>query len=175
MQWVIDWQRTIFHRRRGFSNLNYQLGKLFHRHFRWITKVDRTYDLWPCFHKPYKSFNKIRNIAKSPRLLTISIYSYGLVPKSLNNEIGYHTTIFWIHLWSISIKNTHNLHWNSEALIVFITQSFCYTLTFIVTSARPHGINISAIILKLRRNVWVTINLTSAGLQHFCTITASHV
>ncbi len=65
-----------------------------------------------------KAFDEIIYVAKRSSLLPITIDSYVFTSQCLNNKITHHSSVIWIHSWSVGVKNSD--YTNIDSMLAMI-------------------------------------------------------
>jgi len=74
-----------------------------------------------------------------------------------------------MHSRSVGIEDPDDFGFDFMLPVVVHEQSFCATLSFVITASDPYGVYIAPVVFSLRVGLWVLINLARRRLQNFCT------
>jgi len=121
-----------------------------------VTKVDRLIII--SIHQSVKTIHKITNVLERACLFTSSVNGNVLVLERLNDKVGDHASIVGVHAGSKGIEDTRNTHIDSILLVVTVHHRFGNTLSLIVASSRPDGVDISPVRFLLGRDFRISID-----------------
>ena len=141
------------------------IRKFFDSKFVGIPQVD-----WPMTGREkhsHQTFNEVRDIAKTSRLIAIAVNGDVFVLQSLHAEVRHYTTIINPHTWTIGVENAHNLGVETVHPMVGHRERFQVALRFVIAPAGTNRIHIPPIAFGLRMLQGFAVYVGSLGHQHW--------
>ena len=112
-----------------------------------------------------KPVDQIVDIAERARLRALAVERDGLAAKRLHDEIGNHAAVVGMHARPVGIEDPRDLDAQLVLAPIVEEQRLGAALAFVVAGARSDRIDVAPIILRLRMNMRVAVNLRRRRLQ----------
>ncbi len=140
-------------------------SQLQHGEFAGIADIDRPGKAITAVHQANHTVDKIIDVTERARLAAIAIDGYVLPFQRLDNEVRHHAAVIGMHARAVSVEDPHDLNVKLMLTIVVEEQGLGTTFAFVVAGADANGIDVTPIVLGLRMNSGVAIDLGCGGLQ----------
>src|SRR5690606_9258713 len=118
-----------------------------------------------CTHKPNQTLDQVLDIAERPCLLSVAVYSHGLVAQRLNDKVAYNPAVVRMHVRPIGIKDARYLDRHAVLPMIVEEQGFGAPLSLVIARARSQRVDITPIGFRLRMHGWIPVDLAGGGLQ----------
>src|SRR3954467_10854212 len=101
-----------------------------------ITQIAGTGNIERAFHQQFEAVQEIIDIAKRAGLRAIAVKCDRLVPKRLDDEVGYDPAVILQHPRPVGIENASDFDRYPMKSMIIKEQCFRGTLAFIITGTR---------------------------------------
>src|SRR5262249_8301821 len=152
--------------RSGAGHGDYPLRQVTNRELVRIPAVDRSGNVIRGPHQADHPIYQIVDKAERTRLLSISVDGYGLIVKSLDDEIGHDTAVVRLHARSVSIEDAQYLDFQIVLASVVEKQGFRAAFAFIIAGAGTDRVHMTPIRFLLRVNLRVAVDFGCRRLKN---------
>jgi len=125
-----------------------------------------TADLRICIHHTNACLNQIIDVLETPGLGTVSIQGEVLIEEGLHYKIRNYPSIIRMHPWTVGVEYTYDLDIHTVLSLIVHAECFCAPFPLIVAGTNSYGIDMSPVILSLRMNLRIPVNLTRGSLKY---------
>ena len=140
-------------------------SQLEHGEFGRVAEVDGAREAFRTVHEANEAVDQVRHVAEGSCLLSVAEDGDRLVEQGLADEVRNDAPVMRMHAWAVSVENARHLDGHVELTVVVEEERFRATLAFVVARARANRIDVSPVILALRMDIRVAIDLAGRGLQ----------
>jgi hypothetical protein len=144
------------------------LGQFAHGNFVWIADVERSCDALVGVHQADETIDQVIDVAECSGLPAVAVEGDLVALQCLDDEVRNDAPVVRVHTWAVGIENSSDLDAYPVLPEVVEEQGLGAALAFIVAGARPKGIDVAAVVLGLRVDGWIAIDLAGRGLQYLC-------
>ena len=141
------------------SLLQNEFGKLAHGEFNRIAQIDRPGEGWRTIHQAHQAIDEVADETKRAGLVAVAVQRDRLAGQRLNDEIGDHAAVGAVHAGSVGVENTRDLDFKPGLAVVVKEQGFSAAFALVVTGTGADGIDMSPVVLGLRMNRGVAVDL----------------
>lgn len=78
--------------------------------------------------------------------------------KSLYDEVGYDSSVAWVHIWAVGVEYAYNFYFYAILSVVVGKDGFSTSFPFVVTGTYADGVYISPIAFGLGVYLWVAVD-----------------
>ena len=110
-------------------------------------------------HKPHQPIDQIIDIAERPGLRTIAKDGDVIAKKCLNDEVRHDASVVRMHARTISIEYPRDFYRQTMLAPIIEEQCLRASFTLVIAGARSNRIDVAPIILRLRVNVRIAVDL----------------
>lgn len=135
------------------------------REFIGVTDVERSGDLFRRIHEAVQSVDQIGHVAEGSRLQALAEDGDVFSKQGLADEVRHYAAIVGAHIGAIGIENSRDLDAQSMLTAIVEKQSFGTPLALVVAGSAADRIDIAPIVLGLRMDGGIAIDLGCGGLQ----------
>lgn len=134
----------------------------------WIADIHRAIKFIRRAHQTNEAIDQVVHIAERPGLIAVTIYRNGFILERLDDEIGNHAAIIWVHTRAIGIEYPRNFDAQIVLTSVVEKEGFGAAFALVIARAYPNGIHVTPVILRLRMHLGVTIDFAGGCLKNLC-------
>src|SRR6202022_3793255 len=89
----------------------------------------------------------------------------GLLRQSLDDEIGHHATVIWMHARTIGVEYSRDLDALLMLPVIIEKERFGAALSLVITGAQANRIDVTPIIFGLRMDLGIPVDLAGGCLK----------
>mmetsp|Transcript_75929 Transcript_75929/g.180516 ORF Transcript_75929/g.180516 Transcript_75929/m.180516 type:complete len:209 (-) Transcript_75929:646-1272(-) len=157
---IITWKWHKDYLAGAASQLQNKLSQLQHGELMGIPNVHRSGGLLLVHHSDH-ALNQVLNVTEGSRLGAISIDCDVLTVQRLHDEVTHHSAIVWMHPWAICIEDANYSDVHIVASQIIETKRLSRSLTLIVAGSNTNAVDMAPVVLRLRGDFRIAVDLTS--------------
>jgi len=162
---VIAGQRHVDDLGRRLGGLDCQLGELLDGELARVAHVDGA-DGLGLVHQPDEAVDEVVDVAEGARLLPLAVDGDVLAVERLHEEIGDHATVVGVHARAVGVEDAHDPDVHPVLPVVVEAEGLGGALALVVARAHAVAVHVAPVLLGLRRDVRVAVDLRRRCLQY---------
>lgn len=117
------------------------------------------------FHQADEAVDHVVDVAERAALAAVAVDGDGLVLQRLDDEVGDDAAVVGVHARAVGVEDARDLDFQLVLAVVVEEQGFGAALAFIVAGADADRVDVAPVVLGLRVNRRVAVNLAGGSLE----------
>jgi len=130
-----------------------------------VADIDGAGDVVRRRHQTDPAFDQVVDVAEGAGLAAITVERDRIAPQCLDDEVRHDAPVIWMHARAIGVEDARDANAQLVLAVIVEEQSLGAALAFVITGARADRIDVAAVILGLRMDRRIAIDLGGRGLE----------